>query len=191
MVTTSIIHDARQQKVSLKQRLEAMVSYLEATGRYDFSKAAPVSIMTGAAGRSTPQKLALDGIILAGNAAGPPMFACRWGGSGLMLEASWTGRAVGKIAANAVRKGDVSGKSLEREYRAIFKENINEEEEAHIAEARLLQGQVFNLDPKEHERVVKEIGLELGALHLYAVGALPLEFCREPVKNWLSERKGG
>lgn len=178
------------QKKSLKQRLDEFVRHLEAIGRYDFSKASPVSMNSGSTVRAKLSMLASDGVITVGNSAGPLLFGNRWGAAPLIPGACWTGRVAGEIAASAVKKGDVSGRALDKKYRDIIDESLKGEG-AHVSEALGLWRQVFCLNSEEQERVVEEIGQEVAAMHLYSKGALPLAFCREPVQDWLRERRGG
>lgn len=185
----SVGRSAVKQKRSLKQRLDEFIRYLEEIGKYDFSKASPVNMMSGGMGLVVAPKLAADGIILVGNAAGGPVYGSQWGGIGLMLGACWTGRAAGKIAAAAVRKDDVSERSLDGEYRNVINDSLGDEDGTHILEALDAWRQILNLGPEEQEGAVAEISRELAALHFYSKGALPLRWCLEPVQNWLKERK--
>lgn len=177
-----------KQKKGLRQRLNDLIKHLEALGRYDFSKASPVT-MTGSGTLSgPPSKLASDGIILAGDAAGRPPLGCRWGTSG-MFQAAWTSRAVGEIGGRAIKKGDVSGGSLEKEYKDILDDSLKGER-ARVLAAMQTWREVITASPEEQDRAIEEVGQEMAALHLYMKGALPLQSCLEPVQNWLRERKG-
>jgi digeranylgeranylglycerophospholipid reductase len=180
------------EKRSLKQRFNDFLTHLEAIGVYDFSKASPVSMVSTGIGMAFPSELAADGVILVGNAAGAPVYGSHWGGIGLMVGACWTGKIAGKIAAGAARKGDARGRALNAEYKNVIDSSFKNEEKNMILSSLKAQRGILGLSPIEQDRAIEEIGLEIAALHFCAKGATAstLQFCLEPVQNWLKERKG-
>lgn len=185
-----------KQKKNLKQRLDDMIRHLETIEKYDFTKASAVSIMTATqatTGLGIPPRLASDGIIPVGDAiVGEPLFGSRWGGAG-MFRACWTGRKAGKIAANAIRKGDVSGKSLDAECRCALIETLQEEERERILEAFGAWGKILSSNLEEQEQAIEEVGWEVAALHFHCRGGLaaPLPSCLGSTQKWLKERERG
>jgi flavin-dependent dehydrogenase len=182
----SVIRHNFKQNKTLKQRLDEFVAHLEDLGRYDFRRASPVGLVSGGMMVSAIPRLAADGIILAGNAAGPPLYGSRSGGRTMMLGACWSGRVAGEMAARAVRKGGVSGDALDKEYKDIIHQSL-QGDGANVQDALGVWRTVFNLDPDQHERVLADLGKEVAALHFYSKGALPLAFCREPLQKWLKD----
>ncbi len=185
----SVSRGAVKEKKSLRERLNDLIRHLEAIGKYDFSNASPVSMMSGGMGLSAAPRLASDGVILVGNAAGGPLYGSRWGGMGLMAGACWTGRMAGEIAAQAVKEGDVTGRSLDGRYKLIIDETIKEEK-PRVLESLDTWRKIFTLGSEEQEQLVEQVGGEVAALHFYSKGALPLRSCLEPVQDWLRKRKG-
>jgi len=187
-------HNIKYRK-SLKQRVNELIRHLETIGAYDFDKASPVSMLAGStvklAKDPIPATLAGDGIILIGQAAGFPVITSNWGGRTVMYAACWTGRVAGKIAAKAVKTGDVSGRRLNREYQSVIRERFGAEG-PRIWEAGQVWGRFFGMGREEQDRAVKEIGWELAALHFYAQGCVAsnLRSCLEPAKEWLEESRG-
>ena len=181
---------------SLKLRINDFMRHLEEIGMYDFSKASPVNMMCGGrshlTGLEATPGLASDGLMLVGDATGEPLFGCRSAGVGIMFAACWTGRAAGKIAAEAVRSGDVSGRLLNGEYRHVIDGSLTREERDFVLASIDTRRQILALDAKEQDRAIAEIGQEIAALHLCARGALasPFRSCLETAQAWLKEKKG-
>ncbi|MFC1971097.1 NAD(P)/FAD-dependent oxidoreductase, partial [Chloroflexota bacterium] len=145
------------QRKTLKKRLSDLISHLESIKRYDFSKASPVMMLgSGAMGAGPPPKLAADGIILVGDAAGRPALGCRWGTSG-MFQAAWTAHAAGSVAVRAIKIGDVSGASLDGEYKSILAQSLKGQE-VHIMEAMRTWREVIMLSPEGQDQAMKEVG---------------------------------
>lgn len=194
-VGCSISRDVIRQKKNLKQRFDDLIGYLESIEKYDFAKASAVNMMTNTqalAGLGVTPKLASDGIILVGDAAGEPLFASRWGAAG-MFRACWTGRAVGEIAARAVKKNDVSEKSLDGEYRHTLNNTLKEGERERILDAYAAWGKILTSSREVQEAAIEEIGWEVAALHFYSKGGLasPLPSCLNTAREWLKERERG
>ncbi len=177
-----------KQRKDLKQKFADLIKHLETIGRYDFGKASPVSMLGSGTLTGPPAALAADGIMLVGDAAGRPPLGCRWGTSG-MFQAAWTGRAVGETAGRAIKKGDVSGASLDGEYQRILDDSFKGEK-APVLNAMAVWREIITLNPEAQDRAVAEIGQEIATLHFYFKGALPLRSCLEPVQSWLKENKG-
>lgn len=178
-------------KRGLKLRLEELIRHVETIGRYDFSRASPVSVISGSLATmklsATPRRAA-DGIILVGDAAGAALFSSRYGIAG-MLKAAKTGRVAGEIAAAAVRQGDVSESFLGGAYQDALGGSLKEEERQSILEADSVRSRILDLSPEKQERAVDEIGWEISALHFYSKGGMasPLPSCLESAQRWLRE----
>ncbi len=187
--------DMVKQKKDLKQRFDDLIRHLEAIEKYDFSEASAVNMMTATqalTGLGITPKLASNGIILVGDAAGEPLFGSRWGAAG-MFRACWTGRAAGEIAARAVRRNEVSEKSLDGEYQRTLNETLKEGERERILDAHGAWGKILSSSREVQEAAIEEIGWELAALHFYSKGGLasPLPSCLETAREWLKEREKG
>lgn len=186
----SIGRGAVKTTKSLKQRLDGLIKHLENIGKYEFSKASPVSLISGSqvrlAGIAAAPKLASDGFILVGDAAAAPLYGSRWAGTGLMAGACWTARIAGTLAAKAIKIGNANGELLNMEYRKVITQTLGGEENR-VLEASAVWRQIFALSPEAQERAVEEIGQEIAALHFYSKGALPLRHCLEPVQSWFQK----
>lgn len=180
-----------KEKKSLKVRLDEFLRHLEKVGKYDFTKASPVSMIVGGQATTLVPSLALDGFMAIGNAAGAPLFGSRWGGTGLMAGACWTGRVAGEIAAEAVKKGNFSGKALEPKYKASLDDSLKGHR-ARIDEAGQAYDFIRNkLTPQEQDQAIAEIGQAIAAMHFYSRGCLapPLPPFLETAQEWLKKYK--
>lgn len=175
---------------TLKQRLNQFVRHLEEIGMYDFSHAAPVNMMAG--GRPGMigigvEPLAQDGLLLVGDAAGELQFRFRSAAIGLMAGAALNGKVVGAIAAEAVRSHDFSGNTLNGEYQNILDKSVTRENREYLDDSLSTKKETGMLSNEAQDRMIEEIGYEIGGLHLCARGALDpkLSSSLTTVQQWL------
>lgn len=180
---------------TLKQRLSHFLRHLEEIGMYDFSHAAPVNMMSGGRAGMTgsgAMPLAQDGLLLVGDAAGELQFRCLSAAVGLMAGAAWNGKVVGTLAAEAVRRHDFSAKTLLNEYQHILDKSVTEDDRKHLEDSLSTKKLTGALSNEAQDRMIEEIGYEIGGLHLCARGALDqkLSASLATVRQWLKENRG-
>jgi digeranylgeranylglycerophospholipid reductase len=183
-----LVHDLKG-KVSFRDLWGRCKRHLEDTGRYNFSKAYPLSLTAGTTCREVEfksKRLVSDGLILIGDAAWRPLIGSRYGSSG-MTNAIGTGRFAAEVAAQAIKDGDVSEKSLSRYLDKC--EGSLKGMGAKVREADGLYSKVMQLNSDTSEKAVGEIGALISAMHFFKRGGLALEGCVEPVRKWLEREK--
>jgi len=160
------------------------MEHLKSIGRYDFSGAAEVSMMSGSSTtvKHAAEKLVEDGVMLVGDAAWRPLFGSNWGSPGVPT-AVMTGRMAGETAAEAIKKGDVSEKTLGG-YPAKLDATFKDHTKAEIVEAREYYFKLLHSDPKKQDEAIAAIGDQYSRLHLYLRGAMPLADCVPKIKEW-------
>ncbi|NLW91383.1 MAG: NAD(P)/FAD-dependent oxidoreductase, partial [Syntrophomonadaceae bacterium] len=164
---------------------DRFVRHLERIGRFDFSNAAEVSMMSGTttAVKDAPDKLAEDGLMLVGDAAWRPLFVSNWGSPGIPTAVT-SGRFAGETAAAAMKAGDVSENFLkvyEERLKATFEgSGITPES---LVEARQLYFKLLSAAPEVQDAAVEAIGDQYSSLHLYLRGARPLAGCIVKIKE--------
>ncbi len=180
--------DRLKEDITLRGMANRFFKHLEEIGRYHFEKAGFVSMMSGATTtiREPGAKIVADGVMLIGDGAWRPLIGCHWGSAG-MLTAIYTGRWAGEVAADAIKKGDVSEKSLSR-YPARCAQTLAGREKE-ILEAREYYYKVISLPDKKKDEIISAIGNYVSTLHLFLRGAFHLSYCLPPIKEWF--RKEG
>jgi digeranylgeranylglycerophospholipid reductase len=160
------------------------MGHLKAIGRFDFSRAAEVSMMSGSSTtvKHAAEKLVEDGVMLVGDAAWRPLFGSNWGSPGVPT-AVMTGRMAGETAAEAIKTGDVSEKSLNG-YQAKLDATFKDHSKAEIVEAREYYFKLLHADPQKQDDAIAAIGDQYSRLHLYLRGAMPLADCVPKIKEW-------
>lgn len=160
------------------------VEHLAAIGRFDFSKAAEVAMMSGSSTtvKHAAEKLVEDGVMIVGDAAWRPLFGSNWGSPGVPT-AVMTGRLAGEAAAAAIKQGDVSEKILSA-YPDKLDATFTTHSKAEIVEAREYYFKLLHADPQTQDKAIEAIGDQYSRLHLYLRGALPLADCVPKIKQW-------
>ena len=194
-IGSSFSPQSGKERKSLKQRLDHFVRHLEEIGMYDFSQAAPVNMMAGGVAVMSgtgAEPLTQDGLLLAGDAAGELQFGFRSATVGFMAGAAWNGRVVGTLAAEAVRRHEFGGNTLRGEYQNILDKSVTKENRKYLEDSLSTRKETGLLSNEAQDRMIEEIGYEIGGLHLCARGALDpkLRSCLTTVQQWLKENKG-
>ena len=172
-----------KEGMTLRGLVQRFMKHLEEIGRYRFEKAGVVSMMSGVTTtiRHPGMKIVADGVMLIGDGAWRPLLGCHWGSAG-MLTAIYTGRWAAEVAAEAIKKGDVSEKSLSR-YPARCAETLAGRE-VDILEAREYYRKVISWPDSKKDEMIEAIGNHISTLHLYLRGAFHLSYCLQPIKEW-------
>ncbi len=180
--------DRLNEDVTLRGMVNRFMKHLEETDRYKFDKAGIVSMMAGATTtiREPGAKIVADGVMLIGDGAWRPLIGCHWGSAG-MLTGIFTGRWAAEVASVAIKKGDVSEKSLSA-YPAKAAQTLAGRE-AEIVEAREYYHKMMALPDTKKDKIIEEIGNYVSTLHIYLRGAFHLAHCLPVVKEWF--RKEG
>lgn len=160
------------------------IQHLQDIGRFDFSGAAEVAMMSGSSTtvKDAADKIVEDGVLLVGDAAWRPLFGSNWGSPGVPT-AVMTGRLAGETAAEAIKKGDVSEKVLNG-YPEKLDATFIGHTKAEIVEAREYYFKLIHADAATQDKAIKAIGDQYSRLHLYLRGALPLADCVPKIKEW-------
>ncbi len=181
-----------QEGYTLRTVHDRFLKHLEELGRYDFSDAAVVSMMSGTSlsVKEATDDLTDDAFILTGDAAWRPMMGSVWGTPG-MPTAVRSGRFAGEVAAQAVKEGRFNKDYLQKNLKAKFDATYNDPEADRkaINDARQWYFKLMNATPEMQDKCIGEIGDAYSSLHLYLRGALPLAGCVEKIKNWWSENE--
>lgn len=161
------------------------IQHLQDIGRFDFSGAAEVAMMSGSSTtiKEAAEKIVEDGIMLVGDAAWRPIFGSNWGSPGVPT-AVMTGRLAGETAAAAIKQGDVSEKVLNSYQEKLNATFIGGHTKAEIVEAREYYFKLIHADAATQDEAIKAIGDQYSRLHLYLRGALPLADCVPKIKEW-------
>ncbi len=179
--------DQFKEDLTMRGMYKRFVDHLEKIGRYDFSKSGVVGMMSGASTtiREPGAKIVTDGVMLIGDGAWRPLLGCRWGSAG-MLTAIKTGRWAIEVAAEAIKKGDVSATNLAK-YPATCAATIAGRE-AEILDAREVYTKVLLMPDEMKDEVIGEVGNHLSTLHLYLRGAFHLSYCLPPIKECFKKK---
>lgn len=175
---------------TMREMFKRVLNHLEEIGRYDFSHAAEVSMMSGASTtiNRPADRFIGDGVMLAGDAGWRPLVGTKWGTPGLPTGVV-SGRFAGEAAAEAIKKGDISAKSLSS-YQSKLDATFENPEKDRVTmlEGRRWYTELMRADPKIQDIVIGEIGDQYSSLHLYLRGALPLAGCVENIKEWWTDQ---
>lgn len=172
---------------TLREMHKKFIQHLEDLGRYDFSHAAEVSMMSGTSVpvKEATEELTDDRFILVGDAAWRPMMGSVWGTPG-MPTAVRSGRFAGETAAQALKDGefnkDYLQKNLREKYNSTYK-NPEVDKKA-ITEGRQWYFKLMNATPETQNKCIAAIGDHYSSLHLYLRGALPLAGCVDKISEW-------
>lgn len=181
-----------QEGYTLRTVHERFLKHLEELGRYDFSEAAVVSMMSGTTQsvKEATDELTDDGFILAGDAAWRPMMGSVWGCPGMPTGVR-SGRFAGEVAAQALKDGKFDKEYLQGNLKAKFDATYNDPvaDRAAINEARQWYFKLMNATPEMQNKCIAAVGDAYSALHLYLRGALPLAGCVEKISKWWAENE--
>jgi len=180
--------DTLKEDITARQLIQRFMRHLEEIGRFKFDKSSIVGMCAGASStvREPGSNIVADNLMFIGDAACRPMLATRWG-SGGMNTAIFTGRWAAEVAAQAIKEGDVSAKSLSRYPEKCTKSLAGIEKD--ILAAREYYTKVIFLTDDMKDKCIKEIGNQVSSLHLFLRGATKLSGSLKPVKAWF-EKEG-
>lgn len=169
---------------------DRFLKHLEELGRYDFSGAARVSMMSGTSlsVKEATDDLTDDAFLLAGDAAWRPMMGSVWGCPGMPTGVR-SGRFAGEVAAQAIKDGEFGKDYLQTNLKAKYDATYNdpEKDRAAIADARQWYFKLMNAAPEVQNKAIAAVGDAYSALHLYLRGALPLAGCVDKIAAWWAE----
>ncbi len=181
-----------QKGYTLRTVHDRFLKHLEELGRYDFSNAARVSMMSGTtlSVKEATDDLTDDSFILAGDAGWRPMLGSVWGCPG-MPTGIRTGRFAGEVAAQAIKDGEFSKDYLQKNIQAKLDSTYNnvKEDKANIEAARKWYFKLMNATPEMQNKAIAAVGDAYSSLHLYLRGALPLAGCVSKLEAWWAENE--
>lgn len=181
-----------QKGYTLRTVHDRFLKHLEELGRYDFSKAARVSMMSGTSlsVKEATDELTDDAFLLAGDAAWRPKMGSVWGCPGMPTGVR-SGRFAGEVAAQAIKDGefgkDYLQKNLKAKYDATYNDPIKDRKS--IDEARQWYFKLMNATPEMQNKCIAAIGDQYSSLHLYLRGALPLAGCVDKISEWWAKNE--
>ncbi len=174
------------EKKPLTEYFNAFLSYLEESGRFDFSGSAELQLIGGVTtGVVDVEKLTANGVILTGDAARRPLFGSSHGGTG-MPSAVFTGKCAGQVMADAVKTGTLDRDSLQKAYRGKMDASFHHAnaDRASIAEAKKLQGKLTTASAEVKNAAIQAVGVEYSQLHLYLRGGLNYAGCVGKIRSF-------
>ncbi len=178
-----------QKGYTLRTVHDRFVKHLEELGRYDFSGAARVSMMSGTSlsVKEATEDLTDDSFLMAGDAAWRPMMGSVWGTPGMPTGVR-SGRFAGEVAAQAIKEGSFEKAYLQKELSAKYDATYNNavEDKKAIADARKWYFKLMNASPEMQNKAIAAVGGAYSELHLYLRGALPLARCVKPIEEFWS-----
>ena len=181
-----------QTGYTLRTVHDRFLKHLEELGRYDFSNAAKVSMMSGTtlSVKEATDELTEDAFLLAGDAAWRPMMGSVWGCPG-MPTGIRSGRFAGEVAAQALKDGNLSKEYLQAKLQEKYDSTYNDPvaDRAAIADARQWYFKLMNATPEMQNKAIAAVGDAYSSLHLYLRGALPLAGCVEKIAAWWAENE--
>lgn len=181
-----------QKGYTLRTVHDRFVKHLEELGRYDFSDAAVVSMMSGTSlsVKEATDDLTDDAFLLVGDAAWRPMMGSDWGTPG-MPTAVRSGRFAGEVAAQALKDGDLSKEYLHKNLKAKYDATYNDPiaDRRAINEARQWYFKLMNATPEMQNKCIAAIGDAYSSLHLYLRGALPMADCVDKISAWWAKNE--
>ncbi len=176
-----------QKGYTLRTVHDRFLEHLQNLGRYDFSHAARVSMMSGCtlSVKEATEDLTDDAFMLAGDAAWRPMMGSVWGTPG-MPTAIRSGRFAGEVAAQALKDGRFDKDYLQQNLKVKYDATYNDPaaDKKAIAEARQWYFKLMNAAPEMQNKCIAAVGDAYSALHLYLRGALPLAGCVDKISAW-------
>jgi len=175
-----------KEDVTCRQLWWRFVKHLEDIGRYKFDKAGMLDMCCGGTilFHEAPKKIVGDGVMLIGDAAWRPLFRTEYGAGG-QHHAIRTGRWAAEVAAQAIKDGDVSEKSLSR-YPQRCIDSLKGMEGA-IETGRELYYKYVGMSPEMREKAIVEIGQHIGGLHLLMRGSSRAMDVIQPVTEWFKK----
>jgi digeranylgeranylglycerophospholipid reductase len=178
--------DSLKEDITTRGLAKRFMTHLQEIGRYNFDKSSIVALL--ASGTTTvleaPSKSVADNVMLIGDGAWRPLLGTQWGSAG-MQTAIITGRWAAEVAAQAIKDGDVSEKSLSRYPEKCVQSTSGRVQE--ILEARQYYHKIITLPDVKKDKCIKEIGNHVSTLHLFLRGAFKLTGCIKPVKDWFEK----
>lgn len=176
-----------QKGYTLRTVHDRFLKHLEELGRYDFSHAARVSMMSGStlSVKEATDDLTEDAFLLAGDAAWRPMMGSVWGCPGMPTGVR-SGRFAGEVAAQAIKDKEFGKEYLQKNLKAKYDSTYNDPiaDRKAIDEARQWYFKLMNATPEMQNKCIGEIGDQYSSLHLYLRGALPLSGCVKKISDW-------
>lgn len=181
-----------QKGYTLRTVHDRFLKHLEELGRYDFSNAARVSMMSGTSlsVKEATDDLTDDAFLLAGDAAWRPMMGSVWGCPGMPTGVR-SGRFAGEVAAQAIKDGELGKDYLQKNLKAKYDATYNDpiKDRKSIDEARQWYFKLMNAAPETQNKCIAAIGDQYSSLHLYLRGALPLAGCVDKISEWWAKNE--